>query len=387
MFELVGVESEPLHEDEGMPMQEKETAQVVIAGRRKQRDFSYWGRLLLIVLSSVVSFAFCEIGLRLFWHNPYRYEIPERVLRFRIAQARTDHVLDRSAIDPERPMVRYRTDERSYLLPSRRFEMPDATVAFLGGSTTECAAVHEELRFPARVSYLLEKKGLKVNALNAGKAGNTIHDSINVLFNHIVEDKPDLAVLMEATNDIGLLRSQSYRLRMGETDSFSHAIRFGLQKASTSFYFMGLFRKWASSGKQFRPDANPWHLEKREKAQIPMGEYESRLRAFVWLSRAFGIEPVLMTQPLANIRNAFTPDWVDPRNQDVFNHIIRTVGAEEGAVVIDLVRHLVENVENWNQYLNIFYDGMHVTDRGSEVYAEYIAERLYDEGLARRLSR
>jgi hypothetical protein len=149
---------------------------------------------------------------------------------------------------------------------------------------------------------------------------------------------------------------------------------------------MGFFRTWATSG-ELKSDADPLPREKREKAQIPWDEYERRLRTFVWISRAFGIEPVLMTQPLANIRNAFTPDWVDPRNQDVFNHIIRKVGAEEGAIVIDLVRHLVENIEGWNQHMKIFYDGMHVTDRGSEVYAEYIAERLYGELLARRLRR
>jgi lysophospholipase L1-like esterase len=246
--------------------------------------------------------------------------------------------------------------------------------------------VQEELRFPVRVSYLLEEKGLKVNTFNAAKSGNTTHDAINVLLNHSVEDKPDIVVLMEASNDIGLLQSKSYRLRMGETESFSHAIRFGLQQASSTSYFIGLFRLWATSG-EYRPDANPWHLEKREKAQIPRDEYARRLRAFVWLARAFGIEPVLMTQPLANIRNAYTPDWVDPRNQDVFNYLIRRVGTQEGTVVIDLVRHLVENVEGWDQHMKIFYDGMHVTDHGSKVYAEHIAERLYDTVLARRLSR
>jgi lysophospholipase L1-like esterase len=368
-------------------MEEKESKQVVVEAGRKQRRLSYGGRLLLGVLSALVSFAFCEAGFRLFWYNPYRYEVPEHILRLPIHHARTDHFVDRSAIYPERPTVRFRTDKRSYLLPSRRFEMPDATVAFLGGSTTECMVVQEELRFPARVSYLLEKQGLKVNTLNAGKSGNTIHDSINVLLNHIVEDKPDVVVLMEASNDIGVLQRKSYRSRMGETESFSHAIRFGLQKASSSLYFMGLFRKWATSGKQLGPEANPWHREKREQAQIPRDEYERRLRAFIQISRAFGIEPVLMTQPLANIRNAFTPDWLDPRNQDVFNDFIRKVSAEEGAVAIDLVRHLVENVEGWNQHMKIFYDGVHVTDRGSEVYAEYIAERLYDEVLTRWLRR
>lgn len=52
--------------------------------------------------------------------------------------------------------------------------------------------------------------------------------------------------------------------------------------------------------------------------------------------------------------------------------------------VIDLVRHLTESVAGWNEHMKIFYDGMHVTDRGSVVYAEYIAERLRAEVLAGR---
>jgi lysophospholipase L1-like esterase len=345
-----------------------------------------FGRSLLLVLSAVVALAFCEITLRIFWHNPFRHESTERVLRLPLNHAGSDHLVDRSAIDPEQPMVRFRTDERSYLLPSRRFDTPDATVAFLGGSTTECMVVQEELRYPARVSYLLEKKGLKVNALNAAKSGNTTHDSINVLLNHIVQDKPDLVVLMEATNDIGVLQyGKSYESRMGESESFSHAVRFGLQKGSSNFYVLGLLRRLVTAGggelkstEMIRPSR-----QRREKAQLPSDEYEKRLRAFVRVSRAFGMEPVLITQPLANIRNALTPNWLDPLNQELFNHLIRKVSMEEGAVVIDLARHLIENVQGWNQPMKIFYDGVHVNDRGSEVYAGYIAERLYDEVLAR----
>jgi lysophospholipase L1-like esterase len=368
--------------------EKKESAQSAVEAGRKQRGPSYSIRLLFVVLSALVSFAFCEVGLRLFWHNPYRYEVPERVLKLPIHHARSDYVVDRSTIDPERPKVRFRTDERSYILPSRQFETPDATVAFLGGSTTECAAVQENLRFPARVSYLLEKKGLKVNTLNAGRSGNTTHDSLNVLLNHLVEDKPDVVVLMEATNDIGVLsHSKSYQPRMGQVESFSQSVRFVLQKASSTFYFAGLFRRWATSVR-LSPNANPLRYEEREEVQLPRdeyGQYEKRLRASIRISRAFSIEPVLMTQPLANIRNALTPDWADPRNQEVLNHIIRKVGVEEGAVVIDLVRHLIEDVEGWDQPMKIFYDGVHVNDRGSEVYAEYIAERLYAEVLARRI--
>jgi lysophospholipase L1-like esterase len=356
------------------------------AASREQSSSSYSSRFFLAAVSVFASVAFCELGLRMFWLNPYRQEVPERVLRLRLSHAQMDHIVDRRAIDPERPRVRLRTDHRSYLLPSGRFDKPDATIVFLGGSTTECVAVQEEVRFPARVSYLLEKKGLRVNTLNAARSGNTIHDSINVLLNHVVEDKPDIVILMEATNDIGLLKSaRSYRARMGQPESVSHAARFALQQGSSVLYVMGLFRQWVTSSEAVVPDANPSHLEGREKVKLPRDEYTKRVRAFVRLSRSFDIEPVLMTQPLANIRTALTPDWADPRNQEIFNDIVRTVGTEENVLVIDLVHHLIKHVDRWNEHMNIFYDGMHVTDRGSQIYAEYIAERLQAEALPHRL--
>ena len=251
------------------PVSEKERGrQSAGQADRSRRGSAYARRLLFVVLSALGTWVFCEASLRLFWHNPYRYEVPEHVLRLPVNHARTDHVVDRSAIDPEQPRVRFRTDERSYILPSRRFDRPDATVAFLGGSTTECMVVQEELRYPARVSYLLEKKGLKVNALNAGRSGNTTHDSINVLLNHIIEDKPDVIVLMHATNDIGVLSvAKSYRQRMGQTESFSHPIRFVLQKISSNFYFMGLLRKVATTERQRPAEMIPVSRQKREKAQ------------------------------------------------------------------------------------------------------------------------
>src|SRR5437867_8610086 len=83
----------------------------------------------------------------------------------------------------------------------------DATVAFLGGSTTECVAVQEDLRFPALVSVLLAQQGLKVNTLNAGRSGNALHDALNNLLNHVINDHPDFVVLMHVSNDIGYLRA------------------------------------------------------------------------------------------------------------------------------------------------------------------------------------
>ena len=115
-----------------------------------------------------------EIALRVLWHNPYRNESPDHMLQLRIQHPETDRILNRSTIAPEKPQIKFRTDRRSYILPSFQHSDPDATVAFLGGSTTESSVVDEELRFPALVSVMLEADGLNVNTLNAGRSGNTV---------------------------------------------------------------------------------------------------------------------------------------------------------------------------------------------------------------------
>ena len=40
------------------------------------------------------------------------------------------------------------------------------------------------------VSRLLEQSGYRVNTLNAGRSGNTSHDSLNALINHVEADAP-----------------------------------------------------------------------------------------------------------------------------------------------------------------------------------------------------
>ena len=339
-------------------------------------------RLLLIGLSFIVSATLCEGLLRVFWTNPYRSEVPEQMVRLRMQHALRSIPVDRSQIDPASPTSELRTDERSYILPSHRFEHPDFTIAFLGGSTTECAAVSEKLRFPALVSTLLEEHELRVNTLNAGLSGNTTQDAINLLLNHVVQDQPDVVVLMEAWNDVGVLAlDPSYRSRSGEVLSASTAARWALQAASARLSLFGALRSYATmrplETRGFAGGADPHH----EQVAVPAEPYVRRLRAFVRLARAFEIAPVLMTQPAVGARTALTPGWVDAGNQSAFNAAMRRVATEEGVVLIDLARHLAEDVEGWNMPMKVFYDGIHVTDDGSRIYASYITDRLRDTVL------
>jgi hypothetical protein len=90
-----------------------------------------------------------------------------------------------------------RVDRQGFIMPSKIHDHPDLTLAFLGGSTTECTYVDEDNRFPYLVGRLLEREThLKVNSYNAGRSGNNTLHCLNILLNKVVNLKPDIVVLM-----------------------------------------------------------------------------------------------------------------------------------------------------------------------------------------------
>ena len=188
---------------------------------------------------------------------------------------------------------------------------------------------------------------------------------------------------MHAVNDIGILsRPAGYGQRMGSPVRASDLVKWAVQMLSSRSHLVALVRhvQVLRSGEVRSFD----HVQAKNsptRPKAPLKPFEQRLRAFVHLCRDFGIEPVLMTQPLSSSRSALTPDWTDLGNQDRFNMIVREVAASEGALLIDLVEHLREDVRGWDEPMKIFYDGLHVTDEGSDVYATHIASRLLPSAI------
>jgi len=345
-------------------------------------------KLAMLSLAVLTFLLLAELGLRIFWHNPYRYDDPDHLILLRISTPGRHFILNRSLISKDPAIIDFRVNERGYIYPVHQFDNPNVTIAFLGGSTTELFSVDEPSRFPAYISTLLAKRGLKVNTLNGGRSLTTIHDALNILINHLIDDRPDVVVFMEAVSDIGVLgRDGSYRRSMSLPPSFSPIITWTMQRASSLSYLAGALRAVATiqlapanivpAGNAFAP---------RIQKPVPVEEFAKRLRVFVRASKAFGITPVLMTQPFANMRNNLTPDWVDATQQYVFNGATRTVGREEDVVVIDLARHFLESVPDRDAPMAYFYDGIHVTDRGSQEEASYIVQRLAETILAPKLA-
>jgi len=347
-----------------------------------------WFAPVLVGIAVVIALGLAEVALRITWHNPYRNLTANQYIHLRTQRPFSDIPINRSQIYPESPTTAFRTSERSYIEPSRRFESADLEIAFLGGSTTACRAVDEELRFPALVSTLLLEKGLRVNSLNAGVSGNTTHDSIHVLLNHVVFDTPDIAVMMHAANDSGVLaKTGDYKSRTGHELTLGNFMTWLSSHASRYSWIAAVRRYYSSRAFTGHPTGafDDWANEAKEQVDFDARPFEHRLRAFIALAHAFDIEPVLMTQPAITMATALTPGWMHQRNQERLNQIIRDVAADEEVVLIDLVNHLINEVEDWDVPMVIFYDGVHVTTKGSVVYAKHITEVLYERLIPKLL--
>ncbi|MFI5314624.1 MAG: SGNH/GDSL hydrolase family protein [Myxococcota bacterium] len=325
-------------------------------------------KLALLFAAIALTLGLNEILLRAFWRNPFAQQAADLVLTLRTQPAGATRELDRRALHLDPPTVLFRTDARGYIEPTRRFSDPEFTLVFQGGSTTECLVVQEELRWPNQVAVQLESLGFRANALNAGRAGNTAHDALVNLVQVVAPDRPDVALLMNAINDAGLLADGGYALRAPHADGWRAGVHWLGETLSAHSSLVGILRNLAGAE---RPDAGGG----ASGGGPDPAPYEARVRAWVRTSRAFGIEPVLVTEPLSSLRNELTPPWTDAGALAVFNERVRAIGREEGAVVIDLAA-LVRAEPEFAEPARIYYDGMHVNDAGARIYGRLVAEAL-----------
>ena len=176
-------------------------------------------KLAAIGIGLSIAWIFSEIFLGVWWDN-YWFR-SGRSIKLKEHTPNITRVYKREGISKNiGGKISFRTDKDGFILPNL-MENSSAnnehfTIAFLGGSTTECLIVKEDLRFPVLVGKSLKKSLDKdIFVINAGCAGDTIHDSINSLFNKVMNYKPDIAVVMHAINDAGLLLNKgNYRERM-----------------------------------------------------------------------------------------------------------------------------------------------------------------------------
>ncbi|HZK14621.1 MAG TPA: SGNH/GDSL hydrolase family protein, partial [Desulfobaccales bacterium] len=211
----------------------------------------------------------------------------------------------------QKPYV-LRVDRQGFIMPAKIHDHPDLTIAFLGGSTTECVYVDEDNRFPYLAGRLLERQThLKVNSYNAGRSGNNTLHCINVLMNKVVNLKPEIVVLMENINDLAILmydktywnNNPSRSPLIEKPPNFKTVGQdleqtFHLLRDLTFPNLSRELKQWSPFGGRGKKDE--FHGVRGKKITIDQDmlvrEFSLNLQTFINICRAREITPVLMTQ-------------------------------------------------------------------------------------------
>ena len=297
---------------------------------------------------------------------------------------------------------RVRTDARGFMLPYNRYEKPDLTLIFLGGSTVACIYVEEENRYPYLVGQLLSQKtGKKITSINSGVGGNNSLHSLDILLNKLIPARPDVVVMMHNINDlVALIYDQTY---WSKNPTRAAIVNFsfyknltGLKALSTLARDMYIPNLHAATrilskkifGKKVKDPDDEFAAIRGKKLTVDqahiLDEFKMNLNTFIHICRARRITPVLMTQfnrykanpdpKVLKAMQGFESDSKIPVGEFIelyarFNDAIREVGKENGVLVIDLAALIPQD----KQYI---YDVVHLNTRGSQLAAQLISERL-----------
>ncbi len=283
-------------------------------------------------------------------------------------------------------------------------ENPEIRIIFLGGSTTEALFVETKSRFPSIVERNLRKElNRTVVVHNAGVSGNNSMHSNLVLAGKGIPLKPNFAVLMHNINDLSLLsKTASYwiapssRTLINENNRFVNTIEdssrsytFYVLKSIKNILFPNLYAYLfprlfpniylhRDEFKGFRNKLLNDHLDEIEN------QFISSITTFINLSRAWNIEPILMTQfnriniddiALKRLFKASPNIGMSPEefvaSYKKFNKIIRDLAKQNDVLLIDLAV-LIPSSEKF------LYDTVHLNDEGSIKAGELISNHLIE---------
>ncbi len=349
--------------------------------------FKNW---LLLLSGLVLSLTVLEIALRVFPPFEMRFK-PDRI----VLPVNKRYVFDNTAKFPTK-LPRTTVHTKNTL--GFRGAPPPAdfadylTLVTIGGSTTECFYLSDGRTWPDLLGVKLSRDFPKLWLNNAGLDGATTYRHLLLLEDHVVKLKPKLVLFLVGINDVGV----------GEIHDKPKGGSRGWLKAMTNrseVYALGLnlYRYFVAQGRGLHHvEVNlkspgsldvPAEVQQETLQKYRHGSlryYRDRLEKLVRVSRAHGIEPVLITQPTLYGPGIDPVTGVDLQKirlgenlngalmyavMEMYNDTLRRVGAENGVLVIDLAREMPRN----SAY---YYDYLHYTEAGAAEVAEIIYRDL-----------
>ncbi|MHC4842112.1 MAG: SGNH/GDSL hydrolase family protein [Planctomycetota bacterium] len=368
--------------------------------RRRKRAFVLGASLLSCTFFLIL----LELGLRVVQPIPLRLQ-GDRVHLFR----NTQFTFDETPPWASGPIL-----HRKNLLGFRGPDPPQAfadsrTILTVGGSTTECFYVSDDLTWPALLADKLSTHFPKLWLNNAGLDGHSTCGHLALLQQYIVEIKPDVVVFLVGINEVGnknvpnrydngllagftgLPEDPLWRKSIKRGAGYSHifAIADTLLRYRDAKDLDVVHDKLGHSTQPLTEEYRTIPVEVRarqiaEQRQIADEYYRYRLQLMVDLCQKYDIRPVLVTQP------ALYGGGIDPATGvdlgrislsegengrlrweilQEYNNITRQVAQEANCSLIDLAASLPKDS-------TLYYDFIHFNEAGCRAVADVLYEPL-----------
>lgn len=346
--------------------------------------------LLVLLAGIILALIVLEIALRLFPPFEMRFK-PDRI----VLPVNKRYIFDNTEKFPTK--LAKTTHHTKNSLGFRGAPLPanladHLSIITIGGSTTECFYLSDGQTWPDLLGVKLARDFPKVWINNAGLDGTTTYGHLILLEDCVVKLKPKLVLFLVGINDVGV----------GEIHDKPKGGFGGWLKSvgnQSEVYSLGLniYRYFVARHRGLQ------HREVDLKAQgsldIPVEVqretirkyrdkylkfYRERVEKLVRVSRAHGIEPVLITQPTLYGPRIDPVTGVDLGKiklgekmngalmyavVKLYNDTVRQVGQKEGVLVIDLAREMPHN----SAY---YYDYLHYTEAGAAEVAGIVYRDL-----------
>ena len=284
---------------------------------------------------------------------------------------------------------------------------PDSslTILTIGGSTTECVYLSDGQTWTDELERELGRSFRPMWINNAGFDGHSTFGHL-VLLDSIVRMrvKPKAALFLLGVNDIGheaptaldttLYRRYSVRKLWRGAVTHSELLGLGVD----IYRYSQARRRGLVQGEVFSiahlqidlRSANRRSVSAREGAEMVeehrghyVPAYAERVRQLVQRSRANGIEPILITQPMLLGSTVDSVTGVDLSDLvwsstngatiwkvlELYNDAVRREGKKDDVLVVDLARELPKS----SLY---YYDYVHFTSAGAELAGKIISREV-----------
>jgi hypothetical protein len=313
-----------------------------------------------------------------------------------------------------------RVSAADYVLPKRKPE-GQLRIAFLGGSAVQLGSTFETT-LPGSLKTLLREKypGRDIEVINAGIQSCVSRQSIAHLVFTVVDYQPDIVILYDGANDLGLpLTYESrpnfpYNFQAMEaawetyrTEQQASLFRLLLDRSHLVAAFRSRFGSRGPSeaqaafaqGLALGPSALPAQriIDDGEYVKNHVTAYLSNWKKLIELSAAYGYKPVCILQPTAALDREFAVGitmkqyGLEKKTAEQWQGALSVLYAETSRQISELRQNDPETVFlDWKDDLGpadpYFWDLVHVYD---EINAQ-LAVRMYEEarplmeeGLAR----